>query len=221
MGVDFYAVCVENIRMKQMLSDRTAAAIVALTAQTTGLRLAELAKLTQAPLSTAQRTVEALQEEGLVVRDGDTRPRYRIAPEAPAEALLSLASWRLTPPRAFAIRQQAAAMWATPQPRPDIERHLRAAVADPEVASQLKEMAERLIWWQSAQRSLRTPERLVAQAMAIGSDNDVQRVEKVFGIEAMRAVLASAPPGVFDPRKWDYWHLRFGYKRTPPLPVRS
>lgn len=90
-----------------------------------------------------------------------------------------------------------------------------------QVAAQLGEMAERLIWWQSAQRSLRTPERLVSQAMAIGSDKDVQRVEKIFGTEAMRAVLASAPPGVFDHRKWDYWHLRFGYKRTPPLPSRS
>ena len=51
--------------MKQMLSERTAATLVALTERPPGLRLAELAKLTGSPLSSAQRTVEALLDEGL------------------------------------------------------------------------------------------------------------------------------------------------------------
>ena len=73
---------------------------------------------------------------------------------------------------------------------------------------------------QIRQQVLRRPERLVAQAMAIGTSADAEFVETVFGIEAMRHVLADAPAGIFDPRKWDYWHLRFGYRRTPPLPTR-
>jgi DNA-binding IclR family transcriptional regulator len=96
--------------MKQLLSERTAAAPVALTERPSGLRLAELAKLTGAPLSSAQRTVEALLDEGIVVREGARRPRYRMVPEAPAEALSQLATWRLTQRRAAQIRQQTAAM---------------------------------------------------------------------------------------------------------------
>jgi hypothetical protein len=207
--------------MKRMLSDRTAAALVALIERPTGLRLAELAKLTGAPLSSAQRTVEALLDEGLVVREGESRPRYRVAPEVPADALSKLAVWRLSPARARRIRQQVAAMEGDPRlPRLDLEVRLREAMTDPKEAERLKDMAERLIWWQRAEQTLRRPERLIAQAMAVGTSDDADRVEAIFGTEAMRRVLAAAPAGVFDPRRWDYWHLRFGYRRTPPLPSR-
>jgi hypothetical protein len=205
-----------------MLSERTAAALVALTERPSGLRLAELARLTGAPLSSAQRTVEALLDEGLIVRVGEKRPQYRMAPEAPVDGLAALAAWRLPPGREALIRQQAAAMARDADlPRLDLGSCLREASEDPQTAASLAEMAERLTWWQPAARTLRRPERLIAQAMAVGTSRDLDRVEAVFGTEAMRRVLAAAPPGVFGTRRWDYWHLRFGYGRTPPLPRRS
>ena len=219
--LDYYAVGVEDGVMKQMLSERTAAALVALTGRPSGLRLAELARLTGSPLSSAQRTVEALLDEGLLVREGDRRPRYRMAPEAPADALATLAGWRLTRRRAAQIRQQTAAMEGDANlPRLDLETRLREAMTSREAAEGISDMAERLVWWQRAEQTLRRPERLIAQAMAIGTSEDADRVEAVFGTEAMRRVLAGAPAGIFDPRRWDYWHLRFGYRRTPPLPTR-
>ena len=207
--------------MKQMLSERTAATLIALTARPSGLRLAELARLTGGPLSSAQRNIESLLDEGLVIRDGEHRPRYRVAPDAPADALTRLALWRLSSGRASLIRQQVQAMEGDARlPRLDLESRLQRATKDPETRARLTDMAERLIWWQRAEQSLRRPERLLAQAMAIGTSDDADVVETVFGIEAMRHVLAAAPAGIFDPRKWDYWHLRFGYRRTPPLPTR-
>lgn len=208
--------------MKQVLGERTAATLVALIERPSGLRLAELAKLTGAPLSSAQRTVEALLGEGLVVREGDSRPRYRVAPEAPADALSKLAAWRLTERRAAQIRQQTAAMEGDAKlPRLDLEARLREAMKSREAAECIEGMAERLIWWQRAEQTLRRPERLIAQAMAVGTSEDADQVEAIFGTETMRRVLAAAPAGIFDPRRWDYWHLRFGYLRTPPLPARS
>ena len=207
--------------MKQMLSERTAAALVALAERPSGLRLAEVAKLMGAPLSSAQRTVEALLDEGLVVREGASRPRYRLAPEAPADALSKLATWRLTQRRAAQIRQQTAAMEGDANlPRLDLEARLREALTSREAAEQIEDMAERLVWWQRVAQTLRRPERLIAQAMAVGTSEDAERVEAIFGTEAMRRVLAAAPAGIFDARRWDYWHLRFGYRRTPPLPTR-
>jgi len=207
--------------MKRMLSERTAAALVAFTARPSGLRLAELARVTGAPLSSAQRTVEALLDEGIVIREGESRPRYRVAPEAPADALAKLATWRLSARRAGQISQRTAAMeGAAGPPQLDLEARLREAVKDPEVAARINDLAERLIWWQRAPQTLRRPERLIAQAMAIGSSEDAEWLGAVFGGEALRRVLATAPPGIFDARRWDYWHLRFGYRRTPPLPTR-
>lgn len=208
--------------MKQMLTERTTAALVALAERPSGLRLAEVAKLTHAPLSSAQRTIESLLDEGLVVRVGDSRPTYRLAPEAPRRALAELAAWRLTAARAAEISQQVAALDGDAGlPRLDLAVRLRAALADPVGAEELNEMAERLIWWQGARQSLRRPERLIAQAMAIGTTADAELVERIFGQEALRAVLADAPAGVFSDRRWDSWHLRFGYRQTPPLPTRS
>jgi len=133
--------------MKQMLSERTAATLVALIERPSGLRLAELAKLTGAPLSSAQRTVEALLDEGLVVREGDSRPRYRVAPEAPADALSKLAAWRLTERRAPQIRQQTAAMEGDAMlPRLNLEARLREEMKSREAAERIKDMAQRLIW---------------------------------------------------------------------------
>ncbi len=207
--------------MKQMLGERTAATLVALAARPAGLRLAELARLTGGPLSSAQRNIESLLDEGVVIRDGGHRPRYRLAPDAPADALARLAIWRLSPRRAFLIRQQVEAMEGDADlPQLDLGARLQLAMGNPEIAERLTDLAERLIWWQRAEQVLRRPERLIAQAMAIGTSDDADFVQAIFGIEAMRHVLNAAPAGIFEPRKWDYWHLRFGYRRTPPLPTR-
>ena len=108
----------------------------------------------------------------------------------------------------------------TELPRLNLEARLHTAMTSWEAAERISDMAERLVWWQRVEQTLRRPERLIAQAMAVGTSEDAERVEAIFGTEAMRRVLAAAPAGIFDTRRWDYWHLRFGYVRTPPLPTR-
>ena len=76
-----------------MLSAGTPAALMALAERPSGLRLAELTGLTGAPLASAQRTVEALLDEGPVVPVGEKRPQYRMAPQAPVDGLAALAAW--------------------------------------------------------------------------------------------------------------------------------
>ncbi len=48
----------------------------------------------------------------------------------------------------------------------------------------------------------------------------MELVHSIWGVDALRAVLADAPPGVFDRRSWSYWHARFGIAPVPPLPRR-
>jgi hypothetical protein len=221
MPLACYAHCVDTQAMKGMLSERTAATLVALSACPAGLRLAELARVTGGPLSSAQRNIESLLDDGLVVREGERRPRYRLAPDAPADALSTLAQWRLLPSRARLIRQQVEAMASDAHlPRLDLDSRLQSALEDSDTKQRVIDMAQRLIWWQKAEQSIRRPERIVAQVMAIGTSDDADFFQTIFGLEAMRQVLAGAPAGIFDARKWDYWHLRLGYKRTPPLPAR-
>lgn len=202
------------------LTDRTAEVLVALTACDSGLALSQIADVSRAPLSSVQRTVASLHRDGIVVQFGGRHPIWRLAPDAPAAALADLASWRLAPARAREIRQQVSSMADVPRSE-DVAQRMAAALRDPELAQRLHMLASRLIWWQSASETLLTPERLIAQAMAIGTSDDTSLVRSVFGDDAMRQVLASSPAGVFGPQAWDYWHLRLGYAQTPPLPVHD
>ena len=48
----------------------------------------------------------------------------------------------------------------------------------------------------------------------------MQVVSSNYDEQALRAVLADAPPGVFGRRSWAYWHARLGVDPVPPLPRR-
>lgn len=210
------------IQVSRIVNERASEVLLALIEVREGLRLGELAAVLEVPLSSVQRTIEGLLDDAVVVQVGSTRPRYRLAPEIPQIALAELASWRVGLARAREVRQAAAAFGVAGNARDgDLTASLDAALDEEGLADRLRSMAGRLMWWMKPSDAFEQPARLVAQAMAIGTTEDAELVERVFGEEAMRTVLASAPPGIFDHRRWDLWHLRFGYRRTPPLPTRG
>jgi hypothetical protein len=84
----------------------------------------------------------------------------------------------------------------------------------------LEKIAEKLFWWKTPGEALSSPGRFLAQVMTLGTLEDVQTVQRVFGREAFRDVLHNPPPGVFDARSWNYWHVIF-HLPVPPLPERK
>jgi hypothetical protein len=84
----------------------------------------------------------------------------------------------------------------------------------------MHELAAKLIWWKGPDEALADERRFLAQAMTFGNWEEMAFVRSVYGDDALRAVLADAPPGVFDPRSWNYWHLVFGQSPVPILPRR-
>lgn len=87
--------------------------------------------------------------------------------------------------------------------------------------AEIERLARRLIWWKSPEESLRRPERVIAQVMALGTWEDIELAKREWGVDALRGVLAMPPPGVFDRRSWNYWHVIFGIAPVPALPVRK
>ena len=106
-------------------------------------------------------------------------------------------------------------LWQRSEVRAFLGRADRSASAE-EIGS----IAERVIWWQPADRTLKRPLRFVAQVMAIGSFDEIERVRARYGERAFGRALADAPAGVFDARSWQYWHLVLGRAPVPPLPTR-
>jgi hypothetical protein len=86
--------------------------------------------------------------------------------------------------------------------------------------SRVRDLAAKLFWWKDPDEALADERRFLAQAMTYGNWEDMQLVRSIWGVDALRAVLRNAPPGVFDRRSWSYWHARFGIAPVPSLPRR-
>ena len=84
---------------------------------------------------------------------------------------------------------------------------------------ELKKIAHTLVWWK-APEEVGEP-YLVRRIMDLGTPDMVRYAREHFGETAMREALATAEPGNFSDVSWNYWHVVFGLRPTPPLPVRS
>ncbi len=73
----------------------------------------------------------------------------------------------------------------------------------------IEKVAARVVWWKKPEETMKYPEHLIAHAMAHGTLEDLQLLEKTFGIDAFKAVLKKPLPGIFDERSWVFWHIRF------------
>ena len=85
----------------------------------------------------------------------------------------------------------------------------------------LEKVASRLFWWKSPEEALADQSRFLAQVMTYGTIEDLAVARHYFPERAFREVLASPPAGVFDPRSWSYWHIRFGLEPPGDLPRRK
>jgi len=82
----------------------------------------------------------------------------------------------------------------------------------------LLNVARRVVWFKEPAVALADPPHFLAHVMTYGSAEDVAAVRDAVGQDAFREALDHAPPGVFDPRSWAYWHLVF-FARSPPPPM--
>jgi hypothetical protein len=76
---------------------------------------------------------------------------------------------------------------------------------------------ERLFWW-DADEAERSPQRIAAQVMALGTLEDICEVRKRFGPEIFEEVLSAPPRGLFDAKSWSFWHKKLGHREIPALP---
>ena len=81
-------------------------------------------------------------------------------------------------------------------------------------------VAARVVWFKPPAETLADPIHFLAHVMTWGTVEDLRALEGVVGPEDFRETLENAPAGIFDPRSWAYWNLKYGRQPTPPLPVR-
>ena len=87
----------------------------------------------------------------------------------------------------------------------------------------MKRMAQRYLWWQPPEVSVRDPRRVIAQVMDVGTLEDIQSLAKGVGRSTLIGIMKQALPGWFRPRSWAFWHTALGRTsagRIPPIPSR-
>ena len=86
--------------------------------------------------------------------------------------------------------------------------------------SDLLKVAPGVIWFESPERALANPIRFLTYLMTYGTADEVAIVMRYVSLEGFREALEQAPPGIFDERSWNYWHLKTGRHPPPPMPKR-
>jgi len=88
-------------------------------------------------------------------------------------------------------------------------------------SDELLAVAKRVVWFKDPAEALADPVHFLAHVMTYGSVEDLRVVEGVVGEKEFLEALEQAPAGVFDPRSWAYWNLKYGRQPAPPLPARQ
>jgi len=84
---------------------------------------------------------------------------------------------------------------------------------------ELRMIARSLVWWKPPEEVERL--YLVRRIMDFGTPEMIAVARARFGEAMMREALATAVPGSFSERSWNYWHVVFDLRPTPPLPRRE
>lgn len=85
---------------------------------------------------------------------------------------------------------------------------------------ELLQVAKHVVWFKKPEDTLLDPVHFLSYLMNYGLPEDVKIVKKYASLEDFAYVLEHAPPGIFDPRSWNYWHLMCNLS-VPPLPTRK
>lgn len=88
------------------------------------------------------------------------------------------------------------------------------------LTSELAAVARRVVWFEEPAQALADPVRFLAYALTWGVHEDVRTIRRYVFDDELCEALALAPPGIFDPRSWSYWHLMLDRWPPPPLPER-
>jgi hypothetical protein len=86
--------------------------------------------------------------------------------------------------------------------------------------AELEEIAKRVNWYTSPDRTLANIGLFLAQTMARGSADDIITVSRHYAQDDFRKAYLDAPPGLFSRRAWAYWGLMLLDDTDRPMPER-
>lgn len=82
----------------------------------------------------------------------------------------------------------------------------------------ITELGDKYVWWEPANEGPHSEERILAQAMNLGTYDDIRRLERILGYERLAQIMLEAQPGWFSDRSWEFWRGRLSLELGRALP---
>lgn len=82
----------------------------------------------------------------------------------------------------------------------------------------IAELGNKYVWWKPANDGPLSEERILAQAMNLGTFEDIRKLERTLGDERLARVMLEAQPGWFSDRSWEFWRGRLTLALGRALP---
>src|SRR5262245_55085455 len=87
----------------------------------------------------------------------------------------------------------------------------------------IAELGRKYIWWEPVGTASHSEDRMIAQAMNLGTFDDIRCLEQTLGAERLAEVMQRAQPGWLSDRSWEFWRRRLSRalgRSMPPEPPR-
>jgi hypothetical protein len=84
----------------------------------------------------------------------------------------------------------------------------------------IAELGRKYIWWEPIGDQPHSEARIIAQAMNLGTFDDIRRLETTLGHERLAGVMLRAAPGWLSDRSWEFWRGRLSFALGEPMPEK-
>jgi hypothetical protein len=85
----------------------------------------------------------------------------------------------------------------------------------------ISELARKYLWWEPVGGEPHSEARIIAQAMNLGTFDDIRRLEKTLGPQRLTDVMRQAEPGWFSDRSWELWRGRLSRALGEAMPEEA
>jgi hypothetical protein len=87
-----------------------------------------------------------------------------------------------------------------------------------EARSRIAEFGRKYLWWEPVGDSPHSDDRILAQAMNLGTFDDIVELENVIGRDRLVDIMKRAEPGWFSDRSWEFWRGRLSLATGEAIP---
>src|SRR6267154_6010276 len=85
----------------------------------------------------------------------------------------------------------------------------------------IAELGRKYLWWDPVGDQPHSENRIIAQAMNLGTFDDIVVLEQTVGRSRLVEVMLRAEPGWFSDRSWEFWRGRLSFAAGGAIPEEA